>query len=135
MVAAGANASFNIQTGQIRLGRHVEGNPGMTLEKLTHEMIHGSLAQFPEGDVFFEEGTVDYSVYVLAHAPIWGRYRDQMIEAAAYNIECRRERAQHEESDEYDRKRWAGGLFTSTLYGPRIITRLLRKKIVGNLTW
>jgi len=134
MVAAGANASFNIQTGQIRLGRHVEGNAGMTLEKLTHEMIHGSLALFPEGDAFYEEGFVDYSVYVLAHAPIWRRYRNQMIEAAAYNIECRRDRAMRELSD-WDRKRWAGGVFASLARGPHIISGLRSKKAEGNFTW
>lgn len=134
LVAAGANASFSLETGQIRLGLHVEGNPGMTLEKLTHEMMHGSLAQFPEGDSFYDEGWIDYSVFVLSHAPVWGRYREQMIEAAAINIESRRDRAMRELSD-WDRKRWAGGVFASLARGPHIISGLRSKKAEGDFTW
>src|SRR5579864_1570841 len=35
--SAGATASFNPTTGQVRLSGSVENKPGQTLEKLTHE--------------------------------------------------------------------------------------------------
>lgn len=133
--SAGANASFEIHSGQVRLSPSVvRGKPGITLEKLTHEFIHGSLAAFPEGDPFYEEGFVDYSVWVMAHAPVWGVYRRPMIEAAAFNIKCRRDRALRDLSD-YDRKRWAGGLFCSTMHGPWIIAKLRTRKAEGDLRW
>jgi len=133
--SGGANASFQPDNGQVRLSPSiVEGKPGTTLEKLTHEFMHASLAGFPEGDPFTEEGAVDYSVWVMAHAPFWGQYQQEMIDAAAYNIECRRDRAMKDLS-EYDRKRWAGGLFYSLAYGPWIVTRLKLRKAEGNFTW
>lgn len=131
---AGANASFDTLSGQIRLATSVEGLPGVTLEKLTHEMIHGALSKFPEGDPFYEEGYVDYSTWVAAHAPFWGPYRDAMIQAAADNIRNRRERALKTGND-YDRKRWAGGLYATTAFGPYIVAMLRQRKIEGNLTW
>ena len=131
---AGANASFNIITGQISLGTHLAGNPGVILEKLTHEMLHGSLAKFPEGDPYYEEGWVDYSTWVLAHAPVWGEHREAMIKAAADNIRMRRERALKSGSD-YDRKRWSGGLYASVAYGPYIVWTLRQRKAEGNLVW
>src|SRR5215467_8971755 len=97
-----ANASFDIVSGQIQLGTHLVDQPGATLEKLTHEMLHGSLSQFPEGDPYYEEGWIDYSTWVLSHAPIWGEYREEMIQAAADNIRNRRERALRTGND-YDR--------------------------------
>lgn len=133
--SSGANASFDIVSGQIRLSPSiVEHKPGITLEKLTHEMTHGALAGFPEGDPFYEEGFTDYSVWIMAHAPVWNPWGKDMIEAAAFNIKCRRDRAMKSQSD-YDRKRWAGGLFASTALGPWIITHLKMKKLEGNLTW
>lgn len=130
-----ANASFDMVSGQIRLATHCFDQPGVTLEKLTHEMIHGSLAQFPnDEDGFYSEGIVDYSTWVLAHAPIWEPYRPDMIKAAADNIRNRRERALKTGTD-YDRKRWAGGLFTMTAYGPYVIAMLRQKKAEGNFTW
>lgn len=133
--SAGANASFNIVTGQVTLCPSVvEGKPGITLEKLTHEFTHGALAGFPEGDMFYEEGFVDYSVWVMAHAPIWNPWRKQMIEAADFNIKMRRERALRDTCD-YDRKRWAGGLYASTVHGPGIIGRLRMRKMEGDLRW
>lgn len=133
--SGGANASFQPDNGQVRLSPSiVEGKPGTTLEKLTHEFMHASLAGFPEGDPFCEEGAVDYSVWVMAHAPIWGEHRQAMIDAAAFNIECRRDRAMRDLSD-YDRKRWAGGLFFNMAYGPWIVTRLKLRKAEGNFTW
>jgi len=133
--SSGANASFEPGTGQVRLcPTYVEGKPGITLEKLCHEFVHASLDGFPEGDPFYEEGEVDYSVWVLAHAPYWEPYRRDMIEVAAYNIKCRRDRAMKTQSD-YDRKRWAGGLYAATAYGPYIIARLRQKKAEGDLTW
>lgn len=132
--SAGATASFSPDTGQISLSSSVEGKPGQTLEKLTHEMTHGSLADFPEGDPFYEEAQVDYSVWVMAHAPVWGEHRQAMIEAAAFNIKMRRERAFTSASD-WDRKRWAGGVYASFAYGPFIVARLRHKKMEGNLTW
>jgi hypothetical protein len=135
MHSGGANASFNIDTGQTSLCPSiVENKPGTTLEKLTHEFTHGALAGFPEGDPFYEEGFVDYSVWVLAHAPIWGEHREAMIEAADYNIKCRRERALKDFSD-YDRKRWAGGLFAATAHGPWLVSRLRMRKLENNLNW
>ena len=133
--SAGANASFEILSGQVRLSPSVvRGKPGITLEKLTHEFTHGALAAFPEGDPFYEEGFVDYSVWVMAHAPVWGMYRQSMIDAAAFNIQCRRDRALRDLSD-YDRKRWAGGLFCSTMHGPWIVAKLRMRKAEGNLQW
>jgi len=132
---AGANASFNIMTGQVSLcASVVDGRPGITLEKLVHEFTHGALAGFPEGDPFTEEGYVDYSVWVMAHAPIWNPWQQDMIAAANYNIQCRRERALANQSD-YDRKRWAGGVFASEALGPWIVSYLKMKKAEGNLTW
>jgi hypothetical protein len=133
--SSGVNASFQPDNGQICLaGSVVDGRPGTTLEKLTHELVHASLAEFPEGDPFYEEGFVDYSVWVMAHAPIWGEHREAMVEAAAFNIACRRDRAMKDTSD-YDRKRWAGGVFCSFAHGPWIITRLRTRKTEGNFSW
>lgn len=130
-----ANASFNMMTGQIQLGTHLVDQPGATLEKLTHEMLHGSLSQFPDDrDGFYSEGYVDYSTWVLAHAPIFEPYRQSMIQAAADNIRNRRDRALKTGTD-YDRKRWAGGLYAMTAYGPYIISMLRQRKAEGNFTW
>jgi len=134
MHTAGATASFDPTTGQVRLSTSVEGKPGQTLEKLTHELTHASLAQFPEGDAFYEEGFVDYSVWVMAHAPVWEPYRDDMIEAAAFNIKMRRERAMLDMSD-WDRKRWAGGLFASLSRGPLIVASLRKRKDENTFIW
>ena len=132
--ASGATASFQPATGQVRLSTVVENLPGMTLEKLTHEFIHGSLAQFPEGDPFYEEGFVDYSTWYLAHAPVWGEHRQAMIDAAEYNIGQRRERAALGVSD-WDRKRWAGGTYAAMFHGPWLVARLKMKKAEGDFTW
>ncbi len=133
--SGGANASFQMDNGQVRLSPSiVEGKPGITLEKITHEFLHASLAAFPEGDPFYEEGFVDYSVWVVSHAPIWGRYQKDMTDAAAFNIACRRDRAMKDLSD-YDRKRWAGGLFCSITHGPWIVSRLKMRKDAGDLQW
>ena len=134
MHSAGATASYNLMTGQIRLSSSVESKAGQTLEKLTHEMVHGSLAQFPSEDCFYDEGFVDYSTWVLAHAPVWGALRDDMITAASLTIQIRRDRAMLDQSD-YDRKRWAGGLFASLSRGPHIISTLRPRKMEGNLYW
>lgn len=132
---SGANASFQPDNGQIRIsGSVIQNKPGTTLEKLTHELMHASLASFPEGDPFYEEGFVDYSVWVLAHAPVWGQFQRPMIEAADFNIRCRRDRALRDLSD-YDRKRWAGGLFCSAMHGPWIIAKLRMRKMQGDLNW
>lgn len=130
----GANASFQPGTGQICLSRVIERQPGITLEKITHELCHASLASFPEGDSFYEEGFVDYSVWVMAHAPAWEPFRKQMMDAAAFNIQCRRDRALQDLSD-WDRKRWAGGLFASTAHGPWIVAKLKMRKMEGDFRW
>lgn len=132
--SSGATASFSPDSGQILLCQSVKDKPGQTLEKLCHEMTHGSLNDFPEGDAFYEEAQVDYSVWVMAHAPVWEPYRNSMIEAAAFNIKVRRERALKLHTD-YDCKRWAGGIFASLAYGPFIIARLRAKKMAGDLNW
>lgn len=134
MHSAGATASFDPMTGQVRVATSIEGKPGQTLEKLTHEFTHGSLANFPEGSAFYEEGYVDYTVWTMAHAPVWNPYREDMIEAAAFNISQRRDRAMLNQTD-WDRQRWAGGLFASLAYGPHIVSQFRMKKIEGNLTW
>ena len=131
--AAGANASFAMD-GRVSLSTVVDGKPGMILEKLTHEITHASLANFPYGDPFYEEGTVDHSVWIMSHAPFWGEYQEAMKESAARNIATRRDRALMTHTD-YDCKRWAGGLYASIAYGPHIIARLRQKKEVGDLTW
>lgn len=133
--ASGANASYMPGSGDIQLCPSVcRGKPGTILEKLTHEMTHASLDGFPEGDAFYEEGVVDYSVWCMAHAPIWGEHREAMIQAAAFNIAQRRERAFRDLSD-YDRKRWAGGLFAATVHGPYIVAKLRMRKAEGDLRW
>jgi hypothetical protein len=132
--SAGATASFDLSTGQVSLASSVEGKAGQTLEKLTHEFTHGALAEFPEGDPFYEEGFVDYSVWVMAHAPVWGEHRDAMIQAADLNIRNRRDRALMDQSD-YDRKRWAGGVFAMVARGPHIVASLKSKKQERNFTW
>ena len=132
--AAGATASFEPGSGQVRIHASVDGNPGKTLEKLTHELLHASLSKFPEGDSFYEEGFVDYSVWVLAHAPIWGELRQPMIDAAKYNIDMRRDRAMKSLSD-WDVKRWAGGNYAAQARGPHIVAGLRMKKYEGNFTW
>lgn len=134
MHMSGATASFNMMTGQIQICSSVEGNPGQTLEKLTHELVHGSLAAFPSVDPFYDEGYVDFSTWVLAHAPVYAELRSQVIDAAAYNIKMRRERAMRDLSD-YDRKRWAGGTFASVCLGPMILHKLRMAKADGNFNW
>jgi hypothetical protein len=136
MHIAGATASFHMETGQVTLCPSTAGNPGQILEKLVHECTHGSLAKFPDGggDPFMEEGYVDYMTWVMAHAPIWEPYRESMVKAAALNIEIRRERAMKDQSD-YDRKRWAGGLFAAVAKGPMMIGSYRMKKMEGDFTW
>lgn len=131
---AWATASFQPGTGQICISPSIEGRPGQTIEKLMHEMTHASLADFPEGDSFYEEGFVDYSVWVMAHADIWGQYREAAVQAAEYNIAQRRERALKQVSD-WDVKRWAGGLYANIAHGPFIVSRLKARKAEGNYTW
>jgi len=133
--ASGANASYTPYDGSIALCRSVtEGKPGITLEKLCHEMAHASLDGFPEGDPFYEEGFVDYAVWLMAHAPVWGEHRQDMIDAAAFNIAQRRERALRDLSD-YDRKRWAGGVFAMQAHGPYLLAKLRMRKAEGDLRW
>lgn len=132
--SAGANASFDPSTGQITLSSVLEGNPGCTLEKITHELTHAALADFPEDLGFHTEGYVDYSVWVMAHAPAWEPFRNQMIDSAAFNIETRRDRALRDGSD-WDKQRWAGGLYANLAYGPYVIPRLRQKKAEGDFTW
>lgn len=134
MHMSGATASFDMQSGQISLCSSTEGNPGQILEKITHELVHGSYSQFPSNDVFYDEGAVDFSTWILVHAPIYGIYRQQAIDAAAFNIKMRRERAMKNSSD-YDRKRWAGGVFYSMFLGPMLIHRMKMKKAEGDFTW
>lgn len=131
---SGGTASFDLGSGQITLCSSVEGNPGQILEKLTHEMVHGQYAQWPSDDAFYDEGAVDYSTWVLVHAPIYEPYRQQAIDAASYNIQMRRERAMRSLSD-YDRKRWAGGVFAMMAYGPMVLHRMRMKKAEGDYTW
>lgn len=133
--AAGVNAAFSPVSGQIWLHpSSAEGRAGTTLEKLTHELVHAALADFPEGDPFYEEGFVDYSVWVMAHAPFWGEHRESMIAAAEYNILARRERAIKTHA-EYDAKRWAGAVYCSVAHGPWIIWKLREAKSEGRLRW
>jgi hypothetical protein len=132
--SSGATASFNMMTGQVHLCTSIEGRPGQTLEKLTHEFLHGSLSQFPEGDPFYEEGYVDYSTWVLAQSPVWGEHKEAMIQAASYNIAQRRERALKGGND-YDRKRWAGGVHAMMAYGPWLLSTLLNRKNERSYVW
>lgn len=134
MHMSGATASFDMGTGQVSICSSVEGNAGQTLEKLTHELIHGSLALFPSVDEFYDEGEVDYATWVLAHAPVYGQFRQQTIDAAAFNIAMRRERA-FTTGNDYDKKRWAGGLFAMLAYGPMTLARLKNKKMKGDFSW
>lgn len=134
MHMSGATASFDMMTGQVSICSSVEGNPGQTLEKLTHELVHGSYALFPSVDPFYDEGYVDFSTWVLAHAPVYGDLRSQVIDAAAFNIKMRRERAMRNLSD-YDRKRWAGGVFASLSMGPMLLHKMRMSKAEGNYNW
>lgn len=132
--AGGANASFDPATGQITLNSVIQGQPGVTLEKITHELTHAALASFPDDNGFHTEGYVDYSVWVMAHAPVWEPYRAAMIKAADFNIEVRRDRALKGGSD-WDKQRWAGGLYAHLAFGPYVIPRLRQKKVESNYTW
>lgn len=134
MHMSGATASFDLSSGQVSLCPSVEGNPGQILEKMTHELVHGAYAQFPSDDEFYDEGFVDFSTWTLVHAPIYGEYRQQAIDAAAFNIKMRRERAATTNTD-YDRKRWAGGCYASMFLGPMILHRMKMKKVEGDFTW
>lgn len=131
---AGANASFDLESGQIEICPSAEGNQGRLLEKLTHEMVHGAVARFPQGDPFYDEGGVDYAVHLMAHAPYWGEHQEAMLREANYNIAMRRERAMQGLSD-YDAKRWAGGVFAMTVHGPMWLYKLRMRKAEGNFTW
>jgi len=132
---SGANASFQPSSGKICLcPSYVAGRPGRVLEKLTHELTHAALDGFPAGDPFYEEGYTDFSVWVLAHAPVWGEYRRAMIESAEENITLRRERALRDLSD-YDRKRWAGGVFAAEMHGPMLPIKLRMRKLEGTRYW
>ena len=135
MHSAGATASFDPSTGQVTLAGSVEGKPGQTLEKLCHEFIHGSLAAFPDDEGWATEGYVDYSTFICAHAPTWDPYREAMIEAASFNIAQRRDRALLNSGSNWDRQRWAGGLYASLVYGPHIVSQLRMKKIENRLFW
>jgi hypothetical protein len=131
---SGANASFSPSTGQIELcARYIYNKPGTTLEKVCHELLHANLNDFPEGDPFYEEGYIDYSIWVIAHSPWWEPHRDDMIKAAAHNIHVRKEKAIHDLSD-YDRKRWAGGIYCSLTHGPWILSKLRAAK-TEDLQW
>jgi hypothetical protein len=134
MHMSGATASFDMHTGQMTLCPSVGGNPGQILEKITHEMVHGQYSQWPSEDEFFDEGFTDFSTWLLVHAPIYGQYRQQAIDSAAYNIKMRRERAMKGLS-EYDKKRWAGGVFAMMAYGPMLLNRMRMKKAEGDFTW
>lgn len=134
MHISGATASFDPGSGQVRICPSVQGKAGQTLEKFTHEFTHGSLALFPEGDPFYEEGFVDFSTWLMSHAPFWEPHRLDMVTAAEFNIDHRRERAYRDLSD-YERKRWAGGLYASMVRGPYILSGLRMKKLEGNYTW
>lgn len=132
---SGVNACYNPSDGQIRLSRlAVEGESGVTLEKITHELIHASLSDFPEGDPFYEEGAVDYMVLVMAHSPFWEPYRSAMVTAARRNLELRRDRALKTRTD-YTAKRWYGACFMAETYGPWIVERFREKKLTGELVW
>lgn len=131
--ASGATAAF-ANDGQVYLSPVVKDMPGMTLEKLCHEFLHGSLSALPQGDAFYEEGFVDYSTWCLAHAPVWGPHREAMIQAAAYNIAQRHQRAKQGVSD-WDNKRWAGGCYAMMFKGPWIIAHLKATKESGALQW
>jgi len=134
MHLSGANASFDLDTGQIEICRSCEGNPGRLLEKMTHEMTHGAVARFPQGDAFYDEGVVDTSVWLMSHAPFWGEHQEAMLREASYNIAVRRERAYQGLSD-YDRKRWAGGVYATMVHGPMLLARLRMRKAEGDFTW
>jgi hypothetical protein len=131
---AGVNASYMPGTGQIRLSRECHNDPGKSLEKLTHEMTHANLVGFPEGDPFYEEGFVDYAVWILSHAPCWGKFQSAVQKSAEDNIRTRLIRARLDQSD-FDRKRWAGGVFASVVRGPWLLSILRSKKAEGNMTW
>ena len=134
--SGGVNASFNPVTGQVRLCPSVvEGKPGATLEKLTHEFTHAALNDFPEGGSFHEEGAVDYSVWVMAHAPVWEPYRREMVHAAEYNIKCRKDRALGPGSNSFDIQRWCGGMWHMYAHGPWIVEKFRMKKIEKDFTW
>lgn len=122
MKAEGATASFETGKGQIRISADIERQPGAILEKITHELIHGSLDKMPAGDEFFEEGFVDYSTFLMAHLPVWGRYGQAMKDAAIFNIQKRK-----------PTRRWAGGFYASRKYGKNLLSHLREAK--KSLTW
>jgi len=132
--AAGANASFNMATGQITLHPYMSHDPGTTLEKLTHEMVHGSLSKFPDSGEFFDEGVVDHSVLVLSKSTYWGEHQPAMERAAQYNLTMRCTRA-YSTRTEYDRQRWMGGICSQYMYGDSVVAAFRQKKLSGDFSW
>lgn len=129
----GVNASFDLLSGQISLHPYMDGDLGTTLEKLTHEMVHGALSQFPQEDEFYDEGYVDYSVLILSRTGLYREFGKSMERAARYNLSHRAQLAKGE--DTYHHRRWAGARHAHHRYGDQILNVLKDKKTDRDFNW
>ena len=133
--AIGASASFDMSSGQITLCPSMEGDPGRTLEKLTHELLHGSFSDFPSVDPFYDEGFVDYTTLLLSSAPIYRDLGPAMQKSALGNIERRRQKGLAAGSSDYDRKRAMGAIFAKMAYGTQVVAHLRTQKMNRTFQW
>jgi hypothetical protein len=129
------SASFDMVTGQIELTPSMEGDPGRTLEKLTHEMLHGSLSRFPSDDEFYDEGFVDLSTLLLSQASIYGELGPLMEKSARGNLVRRIKSGMQPNANPYDRRRACGAIHAKLTYGAGLIQHLRTQKMNGTFEW
>jgi hypothetical protein len=129
------SASFNLLSGQIQLHPSMEGDAGRTLEKLTHEMVHGSLALFPSNDEFYDEGYVDYSTLLLSDAPLYGKLGSAMKASAQGNIQRRVRQGFAVGANRYDQRRARGSIFAKMTHGDGLLSYLKSQKLNGSYQW
>lgn len=129
------SASFDMSTGQIQLTAAMEGDPGRTLEKLTHEMVHGSLSQFPSEDEFYDEGFVDYSTLLLSAAPIYGPFGPAMAKSAQGNLFRRIKQGKQADATIYDQRRASGSIHAKLTYGQGLLEHLRNQKLARTYEW
>lgn len=129
------SASFDMGTGQIELTHEMEGDAGRTLEKLTHEMIHGSLSLFPSDDEFYDEGFVDFSTLLLSSAPIYGDLGILMRRSAQQNLARRVKMGLVPNATRYDFRRASGAIHAKLTYGSGLIEHLRDQKMNETFEW
>lgn len=129
------SASFDMDSGQIQLTPAMEGDAGRTLEKLTHEMVHGSLANFPSEDEFFDEGFVDFSVLLLSEQPVYGDLGPLMKRSAQQNLARRIKMGMAPNATRYDFRRASGAIHAKLTYGHGLIEHLRNQKLNQTFEW